>query len=285
MVSNKPWFDRLLHETGDFFCFGIVGGSAFNMSPKGERFIRGLQAVRVNAPLCASYCAVWGGLTSVFESSMKYVRQKDDTWTSILSDVAAAGLLNMRRGLGPSLSSSLIVSSTMELVEGYLVGQNRVASNLQSPQPNFEELHKKQKRGGIKGLCYGNEGYATGLDSGYRSWAWAMGCSSAKGLIHQAGDGTMVKSKLKHVSLVAQVGDTQDTKDVNTLIYHNYFTEISHRRLPNIKNGEKIFFRVLEILRGVYDFYPGSTKSRKPDTPTKEFEVPDAVEFIVLTLP
>ncbi|CAI9778331.1 unnamed protein product [Fraxinus pennsylvanica] len=150
MVCDKPWFDRLLDQTVDYFRFGIVGGSAFNMlkgmynSPKGERLIRGLQAVRMNAPRFGSRCAAFGGLSSVLESSMIHVRQKDDPWNSILSDAAAAGLLKMRRcrGLGPASRSALIFGSGMALLEGYLIVKNRV----QSPQPDFAEVDKKQKR-------------------------------------------------------------------------------------------------------------------------------------------
>ncbi|CAI9778374.1 unnamed protein product [Fraxinus pennsylvanica] len=102
MVCDKPWFDRLLDQTGDYFRFVIVGGSTFYMlkgmynSPKGEPFIQGLQPVRVNAPRCTSNCGIFGGLSSVLESSMIHVRQKDDPWTSILSDAGAAGFLKMR---------------------------------------------------------------------------------------------------------------------------------------------------------------------------------------------
>ncbi|CAI9778361.1 unnamed protein product [Fraxinus pennsylvanica] len=152
MVHDEPWFDHLLDQTGEFFRVGIVGGPAFYTlkgmynSPKGECLIRGLQAVRVNAPRCAGHCAVWGGLTSVFESSLIHVRKKDDPWTSVLSNAAAAGLLELCRGLGPASRSALIFGSGMAIFQGYLIVKNRV----QSPQPDFEELDKKQKRGGIK---------------------------------------------------------------------------------------------------------------------------------------
>ncbi|CAI9777238.1 unnamed protein product [Fraxinus pennsylvanica] len=148
MQIDKPWFDRLLDQTVDYFLVGIVGGSAFNMlkgmynSPKGERLIRGLQAVRMNAPRFGSNCGIFGGLSSVLESFMIHVRQKDDPWNSVLSDATAVGLVKMHRGLGPTSHSALIFGSGMALLEGYLIVKNRV----QSPQPDFEELDKKQKR-------------------------------------------------------------------------------------------------------------------------------------------
>ncbi|CAA3032263.1 mitochondrial import inner membrane translocase subunit TIM17-2-like [Olea europaea subsp. europaea] len=156
MVRDKTWFDHLVYHTGDYFCFGIVCGSTFHMlkgmynSPKGGRLIRGSQAVRLYAPGWASYSAAWGGLSSVFRSSMIYARQKDDSWTSILPKAATIGFLKIRQGLGPASRSALIVGSAMALVEGYLIVENKVASNVQSPQSDFEELDKKQKSGKIK---------------------------------------------------------------------------------------------------------------------------------------
>ncbi|CAI9778375.1 unnamed protein product [Fraxinus pennsylvanica] len=155
MACDKPWFDHLVDRTGDYFCWGLVGGSAVDMlkgmcnSLKGERLIWGSQAVRMSAA-CASHCAAYGGLCSVLKSSMIYVRQKDDPWNSILPEAAAAGFLQIRQGLGPASRTALIFGLGMSLVQGYLIVENKLKSNVESPQPDFEELDKKQKRGGIK---------------------------------------------------------------------------------------------------------------------------------------
>ncbi|MCE7766849.1 hypothetical protein GQL56_29940, partial [Pseudomonas putida] len=81
---------------------GAVGGSAFHFikgiynSPKGERFIGGTQAVRMNAPRIGGSFAVWGGLCSVFDCTMVYVRQKEDPWNSIFAGAATGGFLPVR---------------------------------------------------------------------------------------------------------------------------------------------------------------------------------------------
>ncbi|KAA8523173.1 hypothetical protein F0562_009596 [Nyssa sinensis] len=55
-TSREPCPDRILDDIGGAFGMGAVGGSAFHFikgvynSPKGERFVGGTQAVRMNAP-------------------------------------------------------------------------------------------------------------------------------------------------------------------------------------------------------------------------------------------
>ncbi|CAI9775021.1 unnamed protein product [Fraxinus pennsylvanica] len=138
MVHSEPWLDSLSDDIGFLFCFGISSGSAFYMlkgmynSPKGERLIRGSQALRMNAPRFASNCAIWGGLYSVFESSMTYVRQKDDPWNNILSAAAASGFLKMRQGLGPASRSALFFGAAVALLEGWEIMDNKATSNVQS---------------------------------------------------------------------------------------------------------------------------------------------------------
>jgi len=51
-------------------------------APTGARFAAGLEAVRMNAPRIGSSFAVWGGLYSVCDCTLVYVRQKEDPWNS-----------------------------------------------------------------------------------------------------------------------------------------------------------------------------------------------------------
>ncbi|CAI9778309.1 unnamed protein product [Fraxinus pennsylvanica] len=147
MVSRVPWFDRLLDDTGEYFCGGIVLGSVSHMfsgmynSPTGECLIRGSRAVRMNAPRCGGYLAVYGGLASVLESCMVYARQKDDPWNFILAGAAASGFQDMRHGLGMASRSGLALGSIRFLGVGTDILLNKIASNVQSPQldSNFEE--------------------------------------------------------------------------------------------------------------------------------------------------
>ncbi|KAK4372861.1 hypothetical protein RND71_008245 [Anisodus tanguticus] len=123
-TSREPCPDRILDDLGGAFGMGAVGGSAFHFlkgiynSPKGERFIGGTQAVRMNAPRIGGSFAVWGGLFSVFDCSMVYVRQKEDPWNSIFAGAATGGFLQMRQGVHAASRSAIFGGVLLALIEG-----------------------------------------------------------------------------------------------------------------------------------------------------------------------
>ncbi|MCL7027469.1 hypothetical protein MKW94_013940 [Papaver nudicaule] len=133
-TSREPCPDRILDDIGGAFGMGAVGGSAFHFlkgiynSPKGERFVGGTQAVRMNAPRVGGSFAVWGGLFSAFDCTMVYVRQKEDPWNSIFAGAATGGFLQMRQGLGPALRSALFGGVLLAMIEGAGIMLNRVMS-------------------------------------------------------------------------------------------------------------------------------------------------------------
>ena len=83
-----PCPGRILTDTGSEFAVCAVGGSFYHFvkglrnAPTGARFAGGLEAVRMNAPRIGSSFAVWGGLYSVCDCTLVYVRQKEDPWNS-----------------------------------------------------------------------------------------------------------------------------------------------------------------------------------------------------------
>ncbi|XP_060213900.1 mitochondrial import inner membrane translocase subunit TIM17-2-like [Lycium barbarum] len=123
-TSREPCPDRILDDLGGAFGMGAVGGSAFHFikglynSPKGERLIGGTQAVRMNAPRIGGSFAVWGGLFSVFDCSMVYVRQKEDPWNSIFAGAATGGFLQMRQGVRAASRSAVFGGVLLALIEG-----------------------------------------------------------------------------------------------------------------------------------------------------------------------
>ncbi|MCL7026578.1 hypothetical protein MKW94_002491 [Papaver nudicaule] len=133
-TSREPCPDRILDDIGGAFGMGAVGGSAFHFlkgiynSPKGERFVGGTQAVRMNAPRVGGSFAVWGGLFSAFDCTMVYVRQKEDPWNSIFAGAATGGFLQMRQGLGPASRSALFGGVLLAMIEGAGILLNRVMS-------------------------------------------------------------------------------------------------------------------------------------------------------------
>lgn len=125
---------------------GAVGGAAFHFlkgiynSPKGERFIGGSQAVRMNAPRIGGSFAVWGGLFSTFDCTMVYLRQKEDPWNSIIAGAATGGFLQMRQGLGTASRAAVFGGVLLALIEGAGIMLNKVMSAPQNLPPMEDAL-------------------------------------------------------------------------------------------------------------------------------------------------
>jgi import inner membrane translocase subunit TIM17 len=91
-----------LDDIGGAFAMGAIGGSIWHSvkgaknSPKGERFIGALTAVKSRAPVLGGNFAVWGGMFSTFDCAIAAQRKKDDPWNSILSGALTGGCLAIR---------------------------------------------------------------------------------------------------------------------------------------------------------------------------------------------
>lgn len=145
-TSREPCPDRILDDVGGAFGMGAVGGAAFHFlrgiynSPKGERFIGGSQAVRMNAPRVGGSFAVWGGLFSTFDCTMVYIRQKEDPWNSIIAGAATGGFLQMRQGLGAASRSAMFGGVLLALIEGAGIMLNKIMSAQQNLPPMEEQI-------------------------------------------------------------------------------------------------------------------------------------------------
>lgn len=151
-TSREPCPDRILDDVGGAFGMGAIGGSAFHFlkgiynSPKGERFLGGTQAVRMNAPRVGGSFAVWGGLFSTFDCSLVYLRQKEDPWNSILSGAATGGLLQMRQGVRAASRSALAGGVLLALIEGAGIMLNKFMAQQQNAM---------MMNGGLPGMDHG----------------------------------------------------------------------------------------------------------------------------------
>jgi import inner membrane translocase subunit TIM17 len=156
-TSREPCPDRILDDIGGAFGMGAVGGAAFHFlkgiynSPKGERFVGGTQAVRMNAPRVGGSFAVWGGLFSTFDCTMVYLRQKEDPWNSIMAGAATGGFLQMRQGLGAASRSAMFGGVLLALIEGAGIMLNKIMS---APQ-NFPMEEPLPSPGGMPGFQMG----------------------------------------------------------------------------------------------------------------------------------
>ncbi|KAI3967721.1 hypothetical protein MKX01_039631 [Papaver californicum] len=123
--------DRIVRDTGVGFAMGAVGGGILYFvtglynSPKGERFIGGAQAIRMNAPRVAGNFASWGAMFSVCDCTSAYVRHKEDPWNSIVAGAATGGLLNIRQGFRVASRSALVGGVLLALIEGANICLNK----------------------------------------------------------------------------------------------------------------------------------------------------------------
>lgn len=84
---------------------GTIGGSIFHgikgyrNAPLGfkRRMNGGFATIRQRATLTGVNFAAWGGMFSVVDCSLAYIRQKEDPWNSIASGFITGALLQVRR--------------------------------------------------------------------------------------------------------------------------------------------------------------------------------------------
>ncbi|KAG9440201.1 hypothetical protein H6P81_020366 [Aristolochia fimbriata] len=143
-TSREPCPDRILDDLGGAFAMGAVGGSAWHFmkgvynNPRGERILGGTQTARMYAPRTGGGFAVWGGLFSVFDCSMVYLRQKEDPWNSIIAGAATGGVLQMRQGLGSASKSAMFGGAILALIEGAGIMINKMATSVPQKFPMEE---------------------------------------------------------------------------------------------------------------------------------------------------
>ena len=90
---------------------GTIGGSIFHgikgyqnsASGYKRRFAGGFTTIRQKATVTGANFAAWGGMFSVVDCSLAYIRQKEDPWNSIGSGFLTGGLLQIRRKYNHSL--------------------------------------------------------------------------------------------------------------------------------------------------------------------------------------
>ncbi|KAI3969006.1 hypothetical protein MKW92_020769 [Papaver armeniacum] len=126
-----PWYDEMtpcphMIVDGAGLCFGVgaVGGGSYHFvkglynSPKGERFIGGAQAFRLNAPRLGGYFAAWAATVTACECTTAYVRDKEDRWNFIIGASATGGLFSIRKGFIRASRSALGYGVFWTLTEG-----------------------------------------------------------------------------------------------------------------------------------------------------------------------
>mmetsp|Transcript_22232 Transcript_22232/g.62583 ORF Transcript_22232/g.62583 Transcript_22232/m.62583 type:complete len:188 (+) Transcript_22232:97-660(+) len=140
-MEREPCPYRIFDDIGGAFLMGAIGGGIWHSvkgarnSPRGERMIGSVQAVKLRAPVLAGSFAVWGGLFSVFDCSFAHVRKKEDPWNAIIAGACTGGVLAARAGPRAIAFNAAVGGTLLALIEGVgIMIQKMAAESMQKQQ-------------------------------------------------------------------------------------------------------------------------------------------------------
>lgn len=102
---------------------GAIGGGIWHgikgarNSPRGERLIGSVSAIKARAPVLGGNFGVWGGLFSSFDCAVKGYRQKEDPWNAITAGFLTGGSLAFRCEYAIRSSGCVGVYSSLESLQ------------------------------------------------------------------------------------------------------------------------------------------------------------------------
>lgn len=89
--------------------------------------------MKARAPVLGGNFAVWGGLFSTFDCTLKGLRQKEDPWNSIIAGAAAGGILAFRGGAKAAAISAAVSGTLLALIEGVGIAMSRFTAEQNRP--------------------------------------------------------------------------------------------------------------------------------------------------------
>ncbi|KAK4054666.1 translocase of the inner membrane [Microbotryomycetes sp. JL221] len=132
------------HETHDRRAFavamGAIGGTVWHgikgarNSPKGDKLLGSISAIKARAPVVGGNFGVWGGLFSTFDCAVKGYRQKEDPYNAIISGFLTGGTLAVRTGPKGMLGSAIGCGILLGVFEGVGVLVGRLFAETNKPQ-------------------------------------------------------------------------------------------------------------------------------------------------------
>ena len=146
--AREPCPDRILDDVGGAFSMGAIGGTLWHFvkgarnSPRGQRFLGGVDAVKLKAPALGGSFAVWGGLFSTFDCALSGVRGVEDPYNAIASGAITGGVLAARSGARAAARSAMIGGVLLAVIEGLGIALTRMTVEL-GPTP--EEVERMQR--------------------------------------------------------------------------------------------------------------------------------------------
>mmetsp|Transcript_35021 Transcript_35021/g.91979 ORF Transcript_35021/g.91979 Transcript_35021/m.91979 type:complete len:175 (+) Transcript_35021:125-649(+) len=137
--ERDPCPHRILDDIGGAFSMGAIGGGVWHMvrgarnSPRGERLMGSVTAVKARVPVIGGNFAVWGGLFSSFDCTLVALRKKEDPWNSIISGAATGGVLAARGGWRAASRSAAVGGVLLAMIEGLQIALTKMMSEPTAP--------------------------------------------------------------------------------------------------------------------------------------------------------
>lgn len=155
--QREPCPHRIVDDVGGAFSMGAIGGTIWHFfkgarnSPRGERLIGAVDAVKIRAPALAGSFAVWGGLFSTFDCALQGIRRKEDPWNCIASGALTGGVLATRGGVKAMGKSAAVGGVLLALIEGVSIALTKYTSERalspEEVQKMREEMEQKRTQG------------------------------------------------------------------------------------------------------------------------------------------
>eukprot|EP00753_Platysulcus_tardus_P013922 PLAT3917.1.p1 GENE.PLAT3917.1~~PLAT3917.1.p1 ORF type:complete len:230 (-),score=61.09 PLAT3917.1:206-868(-) len=164
-----PW--RILDDMGAAFLFGTGTGVIWfglkgaRNSPRGERLLGSIHAIKARVPVQGGGFAMWGGLFSSFDCAIAAMRGKEDPFNSIASGFLTGGVLAARAGWRIALGQAMFAGVFVGLIEGLGVMLTRSLA----PPPPGEMAAAAAAAGGASGAAMnaaGSGGGGSGMGPG-----------------------------------------------------------------------------------------------------------------------
>jgi len=137
--ERDPCPHRILDDIGGAFSMGAIGGGVWysvkgaRNSPRGERLLGSITAIKARVPVIGGNFAVWGGLFSTFDCSLVAIRKKEDPWNSIFSGAATGGVLAARGGWRAATRSAAVGGVLLAMIEGLQIFLTKMMAEPSAP--------------------------------------------------------------------------------------------------------------------------------------------------------
>ncbi|EDV31703.1 uncharacterized protein Dana_GF15488 [Drosophila ananassae] len=124
--TRQPCPVRIVEDCGCGYMIGSIGGAMFQYlkgfrnSPSGvvRGLYYGLESVKIGTPGIAGSFALWGATFSTVDCALSQIRQRDDSWNSIVSGAVTGGISAARKGLLSMANGAFTGCLVLAMLEG-----------------------------------------------------------------------------------------------------------------------------------------------------------------------